>query len=79
MTCEVLFSWEAELINELTADKAALESAVDAMSWPGWNTDTAAGLAMAGTVLQNGGRPDVTRRTQGCRGGTSVDPSCPRN
>jgi len=57
----VLFSWEAELIKELTADKAALEAAVDSMSWPGWNTDTAAGLAMAGTVLQNGGRPDVSK------------------
>jgi len=57
----VLFSWEADLISELTTDKAALKKAVEDMSWPGWNTDTAAGLTMAGNVLRTGGRPDVSK------------------
>jgi len=57
----VLFSWEAELIQELTEDKATLKSAVDGMSWPGWNTDTAAGLMMASNTLASGGRPDVSK------------------
>jgi len=57
----VLFSWEAELVSEMTTDKAALESAVAGMSWPGWNTDTAAALMMAQTTLTNGGRPDVPK------------------
>merc|ERR1719408_1084980 len=57
----VLFSWEAELIHEMTQDKAALEASVDGMSWPGWNTDTAAAIMMAQTTLTNGGRPDVPK------------------
>ena len=40
----VLFSWEAELIADMSTDRDTLKSAVDAMNWPGWNTDTAAGL-----------------------------------
>ena len=41
----VLFSWEAELIADMSTDRDTLKSAVDAMNWPGWNTDTAAGLS----------------------------------
>jgi uncharacterized protein YegL len=57
----VLFSWEAELIQELTTDRAALMASVEGMQWPGWNTDTAAGIMMAATTLTNGGRPDVSK------------------
>merc|ERR1719389_983192 len=57
----VLFSWEAELIADMSTDRDALKSAVEAMNWPGWNTDTAAGLSMAGNVLTAGGRPDVSK------------------
>jgi len=57
----VLFSWEAELISELTTDRATLDAAVSGMQWPGWNTDTAAGIMMAQTTLTNGGRPDVPK------------------
>jgi hypothetical protein len=57
----VLFSWEAELVHEMTTDKAALTASVDGMSWPGWNTDTAAAIMMAQTTLTNGGRPDVPK------------------
>ena len=35
---------EAELIADMSTDRDTLKSAVDAMNWPGWNTDTAAGL-----------------------------------
>merc|ERR1719408_965736 len=57
----VLFSWEAELIHEMTQDKGALDAAVASMNWPGRNTDTAAALMMAQTTLTNGGRPDVPK------------------
>merc|ERR1719247_2600977 len=57
----VLFSWEAELIHDMTTDREALKGAVEAMNWPGWNTDTAAGLSMAGNILTAGGRPDVSK------------------
>jgi len=57
----VLFSWEAELIADMSTDRDALKAAVEAMNWPGWNTDTAAGLSMAGNVLTSGGRPDVSK------------------
>merc|ERR1719316_2290006 len=57
----ILFSWEAELIADMTTDRDSLKSAVEAMNWPGWNTDTAAALSMAGNVLASGGRPDVSK------------------
>merc|ERR1719387_3379026 len=38
----ILFSWEAELIQPMTTDQSALIAAVEGMSWPHWNTDTAA-------------------------------------
>merc|ERR1719506_1836100 len=57
----ILFSWEAELIQPMTTDQAALISAVEGMSWPHWNTDTAAALTMAKTELTNSGRPEVSK------------------
>merc|ERR1719506_1613658 len=57
----ILFSWEAELIQPMTTDQAALISAVEGMSWPHWNTDTAAALTMAKTELTNSGRPKVSK------------------
>merc|ERR1719352_2286421 len=57
----ILFSWEAELIAPMTTDQAALLDAVEGMSWPHWNTDTAAALTMAKTELTNGGRPEVSK------------------
>merc|ERR1719160_529214 len=57
----ILFSWEAELIQPMTTDQAALISAVEGMSWPHWNTDTAAALTMAKTELTNSGRPEVAK------------------
>merc|ERR1719183_190822 len=53
----VLFSWEAELISPMTTDYQALMDAVEGMTWPHWNTDTAAALTMAKTELTNSGRP----------------------
>merc|ERR1719407_18668 len=49
----ILFSWEAELIAPMTTDQASLIEAVEGMSWPHWNTDTAAALTMAKTELTN--------------------------
>merc|ERR1740138_1403735 len=57
----VLFSWEAELVSSMTTDQAALLDAVEGMSWPHWNTDTAAALTMAKTELMNSGRPEVAK------------------
>merc|ERR1719217_559632 len=57
----ILFSWEAELIAPMTTDQSALISAVEGMSWPHWNTDTAAALTMAKTELTNSGRPEVPK------------------
>jgi len=57
----ILFSWEAELVSTMTTDKEALISAVEGMSWPHWNTDTAAALTMAQTELANGGRSEVDK------------------
>merc|ERR1719443_2789950 len=57
----VLFSWEAELVSPMTTDGAALIDAVEGMSWPHWNTDTAAALTMAKTELMNSGRPEVSK------------------
>jgi hypothetical protein len=57
----VLFSWEAELVSPMTTDGAALIDAVEGMSWPHWNTDTAAALTMAKTELTNSGRPEVAK------------------
>merc|ERR1719214_183833 len=57
----ILFSWEAELISPMTTDQSALISAVEGMSWPHWNTDTAAALTMAKTELTNSGRPEVAK------------------
>merc|ERR1719160_1745115 len=57
----ILFSWEAELVSPMTTDQAALLDAVEGMSWPHWNTDTAAALTMAKTELTNGGRPEVPK------------------
>merc|ERR1719420_367338 len=57
----ILFSWEAELVSTMTTDKEALMSAVEGMSWPHSNTDTAAALTMAQTELANNGRPEVTK------------------
>merc|ERR1719482_103198 len=57
----ILFSWEAELIAPMTTDQAALLDAVEGMSWPHWNTDTAAALTMAKTELTNSGRPEVSK------------------
>merc|ERR1719243_400266 len=57
----ILFSWEAELIAPMTTDQSALISAVEGMSWPHWNTDTAAALTMAKTELTNSGRPEVSK------------------
>merc|ERR1719191_2596143 len=49
----ILFSWEAELIAPMTTDQQSLIDAVEGMSWPHWNTDTAAALTMAKTELTN--------------------------
>merc|ERR1719502_2029680 len=57
----ILFSWEAELIQPMTTDQAALLDAVEGMSWPHWNTDTAAALSMAKAELTNSGRPEVPK------------------
>merc|ERR1719160_236839 len=57
----ILFSWEAELISPMTTDQASLLDAVEGMSWPHWNTDTAAALTMAKTELMNSGRPEVPK------------------
>merc|ERR1719352_342967 len=57
----ILFSWEAELVSPMTTDGAALIDAVEGMSWPHWNTDTAAALTMAKTELTNSGRPEVAK------------------
>merc|ERR1719482_1278795 len=57
----ILFSWEAELVHPMTTDQAALLDAVEGMSWPHWNTDTAAALTMAKTELTNSGRPEVPK------------------
>merc|ERR1719478_889019 len=57
----ILFSWEAELIAPMTTDQASLIDAVEGMSWPHWNTDTAAALTMAKTELTNSGRPEVSK------------------
>merc|ERR1719486_55009 len=57
----ILFSWEAELIAPMTTDQTALLDAVEGMSWPHWNTDTAAALTMAKTELTNSGRPEVSK------------------
>merc|ERR1719183_3416916 len=57
----ILFSWEAELIAPMTTDQASLIEAVEGMSWPHWNTDTAAALTMAKTELTNSGRPEVSK------------------
>merc|ERR1719261_1248705 len=57
----ILFSWEAELIQPMTTDQQALIDAVEGMSWPHWNTDTAAALTMAKTELTNSGRPEVAK------------------
>jgi len=57
----VLFSWEVETIQQMTTDKAAVEAAVEGMSWPGWNTDTAGALSRAGLELTNGGRAQVPK------------------
>merc|ERR1719301_208804 len=57
----ILFSWEAELIAPMTTDQQALIEAVEGMSWPHWNTDTAAALTMAKTELTNSGRPEVSK------------------
>merc|ERR1719201_338761 len=57
----VLFSWEAELVSPMTTDYSALLDAVEGMSWPHWNTDTAAALTMAKTELTNSGRPEVPK------------------
>merc|ERR1719311_1438503 len=57
----IIYSWEAELISPMTTDQAALISAVEGMSWPHWNTDTAAALTMAKTELMNSGRPEVSK------------------
>merc|ERR1719261_1474464 len=57
----VLFSWEAELVSPMTTDQQALLDAVEGMTWPHWNTDTAAALTMAKTELMNSGRPEVAK------------------
>merc|ERR1719327_616081 len=57
----ILFSWEAELVSPMTTDYSALLDAVEGMSWPHWNTDTAAALTMAKTELTNSGRPEVPK------------------
>jgi hypothetical protein len=57
----ILFSWEAELVHPMTTDQASLLDAVEGMSWPHWNTDTAAALTMAKTELTNSGRPEVPK------------------
>merc|ERR1719240_1542657 len=57
----ILFSWEAELVSPMTTDHAALLDAVEGMSWPHWNTDTAAALSMAKVELTNSGRPEVSK------------------
>merc|ERR1719473_1647477 len=57
----ILFSWEAELVSPMTTDGQALIDAVEGMSWPHWNTDTAAALTMAKTELTNSGRPEVAK------------------
>jgi hypothetical protein len=57
----ILFSWEAELVHPMSTDGASLIDAVEGMSWPHWNTDTAAALTMAKTELTNSGRPEVPK------------------
>merc|ERR1719201_597760 len=57
----ILFSWEAELVSPMTTDQQSLLDAVEGMSWPHWNTDTAAALTMAKTELTNSGRPEVAK------------------
>jgi hypothetical protein len=57
----ILFSWEAELVHPMSTDGASLIEAVEGMSWPHWNTDTAAALSMAKTELMNSGRPEVAK------------------
>jgi hypothetical protein len=57
----ILFSWEAELVHPMTTDHSSLLDAVEGMSWPHWNTDTAAALTMAKTELTNSGRPEVPK------------------
>merc|ERR1719327_308154 len=57
----ILFSREAGLIQPMTTDQQALIDAVEGMSWPHWNTDTAAALTMAKTELTNSGRPEVSK------------------
>merc|ERR1719326_345023 len=57
----ILFSWEAELVHPMTTDYSSLLDAVEGMSWPHWNTDTAAALTMAKTELTNSGRPEVAK------------------
>merc|ERR1719324_1464883 len=57
----ILFSWEAELVHPMSTDQQSLIDAVEGMSWPHWNTDTAAALTMAKTELTNSGRPEVAK------------------
>merc|ERR1719352_975301 len=57
----VLFSWEAELVHPMSTDQESLLDAVEGMSWPHWNTDTAAALTMVKTELMNSGRPEVPK------------------
>jgi len=57
----ILFSWEAELVHPMSTDQQSLLDAVEGMSWPHWNTDTAAALTMAKTELMNSGRPEVSK------------------
>merc|ERR1719324_83924 len=57
----ILFSWEAELVHPMSTDQSSLLEAVEGMSWPHWNTDTAAALTMAKTELTNSGRPEVSK------------------
>lgn len=55
----ILFSGEAELVHDMSEDVESLKSAVGALQWPAWNTNTAAALTTALTALQNGARTDV--------------------
>jgi hypothetical protein len=58
---DMIFSYDIDKFSEMTFEKDAIISAVEGVSWPGWNTNTAGALAQADLLLQNGGRSQVSR------------------
>jgi hypothetical protein len=59
----VLYSWKAEQVLDegMTTDYATLMTAVEGMSWPHWNTNTADALSMAKTILGSHARSEVPK------------------